>query len=198
MCFGGGSNAASDEAARVEAERKRQVKSSTAAIDRAFAGRGSQLDEFAAALRADFREDATRQKADSDRNLKFGLARGGLTGGSVAADAGKRQGREFQEGLLKGERGVQGSIADLLSADEASKRNLIALAQGGADITTSANNAASALRANIAGARSSGLANDLGDIFSDTRNLFVKQEEAAERRRGLAESQVFADPFSRG
>ncbi len=196
MC-GGGSSKASDEAARQETARKKQVTDASAAIDRAFAGRGGQLDEFADALRGQFRTEAERQKGVADRQLKFSLARGGLTGGSAAADAGTELGREFQEGLLKGERRTQGSLADLLSSDEASRRNLLALAQGGAGITESATSAAAALRSNIAGAKAEGLASDLGDIFTSTRGLFKQQQEAAARRRGLKESEVFADPFSK-
>lgn len=197
MC-GGGSDRASREAQQAEDERKRQVTQATAAIDRAFAGRGSQLDDFAAALREDFRSDALEQKSIADRRLKFSLARGGLTGGSAAVDAGKLLSKDFQKGLLRGERGVQSSLADLAAADEATRQNLVSLAQGGASVSSSAQAAANALRGNIASAESSGLATDLGDIFNTTRGLFVKQEEAAARRRGLAESEIFADPFSRG
>jgi hypothetical protein len=197
MC-GGGNNKAADAANKAEDDRKQQVASATAAIDQAFSGRTGQLDDFANALREDFRADANQQKTVADRRLKFALARGGQTGGSLAVDQGRTLGKEFQKGLLKGERGVQGSLADLSSADEATRQNLIALAQGGAGIGSSAQAASRALQSNISGARASGLANDLGDIFSDTRGLFVKSEEAAARRKGLAESEVFADPFSRG
>lgn len=197
MC-GPDPNKASKKAAKTERERQQQVADTTAAIDKAFAGRGGQLEEFANALRTDFRDKLNREKTDVDRNLKFALARSGNTGGSVAVDAGRRKGREFQDALLQGERGVQGSLADLASADEVSRRNLIGLAQGGAGLTSSVQNAANALRSNIAGAQSQGLAADIGSTFSGTRDLFVKAEEAAARRRGLRESEVFAEPFSRG
>lgn len=196
MCGGGGD--AQRAAEQAERERKQQVRSSTAAIDQAFSGRSGQLEEFLNALRENFRTDATRQKKVADRQLKFSLARGGLTGGSAAADAGTNLGREFQEGLLKGERQSQVSLADLLAADQASKQQLIALAQGGADVSTAARSSATALQANLKNARSSGLAFDIGNIFEQTGDLFVRQQEAAERRRGLKESDIFADPFSRG
>ena len=197
MC-GGGSDKASREAQRQEEARKRQVAQATAAIDRAFAGRSGQLDDFANALREDFRAEAGKQKKVADRRLKFAMARGGLTGGSAAADAGRVLAEDFQKGLLRGERGVQQSLSDLAAADEATRQNLVSLAQGGASVASSARAAANAMRSNIAGARSTGLASDIGDIFSDTRGLFVRAEEAAARRRGLQESEVFADPFSRG
>lgn len=197
MC-GGGGNQASRAAKEAETERQAQVERSTSAIDRAFKGRASQLGDFTEALRGEFRSQAEEQKSDADRRLKFSLARGGLTGGSAAADAGVDLGEEFQKGLLKGESRVQGAVADLGSADEASRRQLIALAQSGAGATTLTQQAVNALRANIGGARATGLSEDVGDIFSNTRALFTKQEEAAARRRGLEEANIFADPFTRG
>ena len=148
-------------------------------------------------MREQFGAEAGRQKTLADRSLKFSLARGGLTGGSAAADIGEQLGDEFQRGILKGERLSQSALADLRSADEASRARLVALAQGGASITSSASAAANALSSNIAGAKSSSGIESLGDIFGDVRGLFVQQQEAAERRRGLKESEVFADPFSR-
>jgi hypothetical protein len=195
MCGGGGD--ASKAAEQAEFKRRKQVAGATSAIDKAFAGRGGQLDDFVSALREQFGAEAGRQKKDADRNLKFSLARGGLTGGSAAADTGTKLGQEFQEGILKGERLSQSALSDLKSADEASRARLVGLAQGGASISGSAQNAANALRTNIGKAKSAGALDSLGDIFGDTRSLFVEQQEAAERRRGLRESEVFAAPFSR-
>jgi len=195
MC--GASQGASKRAEQAEVDRQSQIRSSTSAIDRAFSGRQSQLDDFVAALREDFAGEAGRQKEIADRQSKFSLARGGLTGGSAAADAGTRRGREFQAGLLRGERLSQSSLADLTSADATSRQNLLALAQGGASTTTAATSAAEALRSNISSARSSTSIDALGDIFGETRELFETQQDAEARRRGLKESEVFADPFSR-
>lgn len=195
MC-GGGDDAA-EAAERQERERQEQIRRSTQAIDRAFSGREAQLDDFVNALRAEFRTEARRQKGDADRSLKFSLARGGLTGGSAAADAGARLADDFTRGILQGERQAQDALSRLRSADEASRADLIRLAQGGADVSTAATQASRALQANLEGARSSSLVDGLGDIFSRTRDLFVRQQEAAERRRGLRESEVFANPFSR-
>ena len=102
MC--GPKDTAQRQAQQAEDERRRQIAVATAAIDRAFSGRGGQLADFANALRANFMSEITDQKADADRRLKFALARGGQTGGSLARDSGRQLGEEFQEGLLKGSR----------------------------------------------------------------------------------------------
>ena len=89
-------------------------------------------------------------------------------------------------------------MSDLVAADQASKQNLIALAQGGGSVASAAANSAAALQSNIAGARSRTAVSSLGDIFAQQADVSRAAEEAAQRRRGLEESQVFADPFSRG
>ncbi len=198
MC--GGRDDATKAAQAAEETRKKQVADATGAIERAFGGgeRQGQLDDFIKALRGEFTTEAGRQKKIIDRRAKFGLARSGLTGGSTAADTKVNIGRQFQTGLLESERLSQASLSDLVAADQASKRQLTALAQGGGSVASAAQSSAAALRSNIAGARSSTAVSSLGDIFADQASVSRAAEEAAERRRGLRESQVFADPFSRG
>ncbi len=198
MC--GGRDKATKAAQKAEEARQRQVREATFAIDRAFAGpqRRGQLDDFIKALRGEFTTEAGRQKKVIDRRAKFGLARGGLTGGSAAADVKTDIGRQFQTGLLESERLSQASLSDLVAADQASKQQLTALAQGGASVSTAAAQSASALQSNIAGARSKTSVASLGDIFAQQASVSQAAEEAAGRRKGLRESQVFAEPFSRG
>lgn len=198
MC--GGSDKATKAATAREEQRRRQVQQSTSAIERAFGSeqRKSQLTDFVNALRKQFSTEAGRQRKDVNRRSKFGLARSGLTGGSAAADRSVNIGRQFQTGILEGERLSQSSLADLISADERSKQNLIALSQGGAGITASARQAGEAIRSNLAGARSRIGSESLGDIFTDVEDVLSSSEKAAGRRKGLRESEIFADPFSRG
>lgn len=198
MC--GGADKATKAAQTREDERQRQVASSTAAIERAFGGesRKSQLEDFVNALREQFGTEAARQRKDINRRSKFGLARSGLTGGSAAADRSVNIGREFQGGILEGERLAQSSLADLISADQRSKQNLISLAQGGASVTSAASQAGEALRSNLKSASSRTGIGSLGDIFGDLEGVLTASEKAAGRRRGLRESEIFADPFSRG
>lgn len=197
MC--GGTDNATQAAQQREDERRGQVRRSTSAIQKAFGSdqRKSQLEDFVNALRERFGTEASRQRKDVNRRSKFGLARSGLTGGSAAADRGVNIGRQFQTGVLEGERLSQGALADLISADESSKRSLISLAQGGAGIGESARQAGEALRSNLSSASSATGIGSLGSIFSDVEDVLTASEKAAGRRRGLRESEVFADPFSR-
>lgn len=197
MC-GGGSSSASDAAQAREDERQAEIESATSAIDAAFGNRGAQQQDFVRSLRAFLTGDVRKQQTVAARRSKFGLARAGLTGGSAAIGQGRTLADEFSEGLLRAERGAQGGLADLRAQDEASRLQLLGLAQTGLSSGTAAARASEAIRSNLAGASARGLQQDIGDVFGKTSDLFRSQEEAAERRRGLRESEVFADPFSRG
>ncbi len=196
MC-GGGDSKASDAAQAREDERQAEITRSTGAIDRAFGGRGAQQQEFVNSLREFLTGDVRRQQKVATRRNKFSLARSGLTGGSQSVDQGRTLAEEFTEGLIKAERGAQGGLADLKAQDEQSRLQLLGLAQTGLKAGTAASRASEAIQSNLAGASARGLQGDIGDVFGKTANLFRAQEEAAARRKGLAESDVFADPFSR-
>jgi hypothetical protein len=99
--------------------------------------------------------------------------------------------------LLAGERQAQGGVADLRSRDEQTRMNLLSMIQSGMGATTAAQQAASGMRANLAGAQSQGLVSGLGDVFGGTADLYRRQQEAAQRRRGLSEAEKYANPFSR-
>ena len=196
MC-GGGTDRASQAAEARERSRQRNIAASTQEIDRIFNQRGGQQQDFVNALRDFFTTDIRKQQSDTARQVKFGLARGGLTGGSAAADIGTTLGEEFTQGLLSSEQLAQRSLADLQARDEASRQSLLALAQTGLQPGTAAARASESIRANLEGARSRSRVEGVGDVFGTTADIFRKQAEAAERRRGLKEADIFADPFSR-
>lgn len=197
--MGGESN--STKLAR-EAENARLAKAAeaTTRIDSIYNSdeRQQQYTDYAGALRNYFTEDADRQKTIADRNLKFSMARAGLTGGSASADAGKTLSDEYKRGILQAENSTQASLADLMAQDNQSRLNLIQLANAGTDATTAASNAASAMKASLAGAETTAKAQGLGDIFASTADIYKKQETAAEKRRQqlAALGSNYANPFS--
>ena len=197
MC-GGGNDSASKAAEARETERLAEIKRATSSIDTAFNNRGGQQQDFVKALRSFLSGDVRKQQKIASRGLKFGLARSGLTGGSTAADTGRTLGEEFSSGLLKAERGAQAGLSDLKASDEAARLQLLGLAQTGLSSTTAADRAASAIQSNLAGAKARITSSGVSDVFGKTSDLFRKQAEDAERRRGLSTAQgsIFADPFS--
>lgn len=194
MCFGG-NNRATRQAEQQERARQTRISGNVGQINAAFAGREPQYADFASALRERFGTDLSRQRTDAARQSRFSLARGGLTGGSAAVDAGRLLRREADEGSLTAERKAQSELAKLRSADEASRLQMISLAQSGSDIGNAASQTASALRANLEGGQSEALAGGLGDVFGRTAAGYRAQQDAAQRRRGLREAEVYTNPF---
>lgn len=196
MC--GSSNRAARAAEQAERERQARVSANVESINRAFAGREGQYADFLDALRSYYTSDLNRQQQDASRQLKFALARSGLTGGSQAAYAGKELAREANRGAITAEQRAQNALASLRAQDEQSRLAMISLAQSGQNIGDAATQTANALRANINAAQSEGLASGLGDVFGNTAATYKAMKEAAALRRGLKDSEIYASPFTRG
>lgn len=187
----GGASGAQRAAERAEAERQAGIRNAIGQINAVFdsPGRQSQYDDYINAVRERLTTDANRQKAMADRRLKFSMARQGLTGGSAQVDANRTLGEDFSQGLLEAERRAQGAGSDLRSQDEATRMNLIQLAQSGLDATTAAQRAGAAMQASADTARSGAFAQGLGDVFGSTADIYRRQEDAAARRRAANEVQ---------
>lgn len=181
----GGNDRAQKEAQRAEEQRQAGIRQTSAGVEAAFSSpeRQQQYTDFYSATRDLGMTDLNQQKTIADRNAKFALARGGLTGGSRSRDVGTALGQDYVEGLLNVDRRAQGSMADLMAADQVSKNNLLGLAQSGLDLTTASQNAASALRANLQSGESTRLAGGLGELFGTASDLKRQSEDARIRRQ---------------
>lgn len=169
-----------------EAERQFKMGEATNRLNAVFDSpeRQAQIAAFLAALRDQYGTQLNRQKKVQDRNLKFSMARSGLTGGSAAVDANRLLGEEFSEGLVNAESRAQEAVGSLRSQDEASRMGLISMIRSGLDSTTAASRAGSAMQANAQSAQGAAMSQGLGDMFGGTAALYKQQTEAAERRRG--------------
>jgi len=186
MGSGNSARRAQQQAERAEQERQARIAQTTQRINSIYdsPGRQQQYADFLSAVRDHYVTDANRQKAIADRNLKFSMARSGLVGGSADRDAKRTLGEEYTQGILSAENKAQSALSDLRAQDEASRLNLIQLAQSGLDTTTAAQRAGAAIRASAEGVRADSLAQGLGDIFGATANTYKQQQEYAARRQG--------------
>lgn len=189
---------AAKDAATAEAQRQARISQNVSDINSAFAGREGQYQDFGNALRSQYDDALALQRGEAQRQNKFALARGGLTGGSAAIDAGRQLQRENDQGVLQAERQVQKGVADLRSSDEQARTQLIGLAQSGNDIGNAGAQTAAIMRANLQGAGTTNPAMALGDVFGQTAQTYRAMQDAAQRRRGLKEAQLYAGSFARG
>lgn len=182
----GGAGKAQKKADKAEQERQARIAETTSRINSVYdaPARTKQYGDFLSAVRENYVRDADRQKAVNDRQLKFSTARNGLIGGSADRDAKRTLGEEYTTGILNAENKAQSAFSDLKSQDEASRLNLIQLAQSGLDSTTAAARAGAAISASAQGVKADSLAHGLGDIFGSTAATYKTQQETAARRAG--------------
>lgn len=184
--MGVGNNKAQTVAAQNDAWRQSQIASSVDAINSAYNNprREADIQDFLGATRSFYGNELGRQKTIADRSTRFALARNGLTGGSAAIDANRTLGENYQQGVLQADRLAQGAAANLRTADEQARLNLIAQAQQGADMTTSASQAASALQNSLQAGNAGVKADALGDVFSGLSNIWTTSQQNAAQNRG--------------
>lgn len=181
----GGSNKAQEQASANEAARQAAITNTQAQVNAVFNDpkREGDIQDYMGGLREFYGQDLSRQKADTDRQLKFAMARGGLVGGSTQVDQQKRFGEDYNKALLGVEQKVQGAGAQLRSSDQDARARLISLATSGLDATTGAQQAAASMRNNLAADRSTNMAQGIGDMFGSYSKYFNESKDAAERRR---------------
>lgn len=181
----GTSNSASKAAAAADADRQRQIQSSISQIQSAYSSpaRQAQYENYGRTLNDYYTGQVKEQGETNARNLKFAMARSGLTGGSAAVDADTQFQKDYVKGLLTASQQAQAGKASLISADENAKQQLIALAQQGAYTGTAATQTAEAQRAALESARGNYNPAALGDLFKGTAEIYRNQQTAAANRR---------------
>lgn len=181
----GGSDDAANEANRAEANRQAKISETQARVNEVFASptRAAEIEDTTGAVRDYYTTDLNKQKSNSDRNLKFALARGGLTGGSAQVDQQRVLGDEYAQGVLDVERLALGAGTELSAADQAAQQQLISLATTGLDATTAASQSAAAMQTNLEASKNNALAQGLGDVFGQTKSFADQARDASERRR---------------
>lgn len=138
--------------------------------------REGQYTEIADAVRQMAMRDLDRQYSQASQRNTFGLARNGLQGGSVDAEAGGELAELYGEGKLKATQAGQQSASDLRSTDEKTRQNLISLAQSGLDTGTAASMAAGQMSAAADLARSQAAGASVGRLFDDMTQAYMNNQ----------------------
>lgn len=189
MCGGGGNAAAAAQA--TEDARQANISQNVNQIDSSFANRAPQYQQYLGATRNLYNTELGRQQGIASRNLKFGLARSGLTGSSVAADQGDELGREMAQGSIAAEQKAQSGLAGLQNQDNSERLQLISLAQSGADVGNVATQSADAQRANLGAAMAGSTASGLGDVFGGITTDVNNYNNASAARKGVNNSNQY-------
>ncbi|WP_116791459.1 hypothetical protein [Achromobacter dolens] len=150
------------------------------------AGRSALYDQQRKAVTDLNRRDVDRQFLEAERANRFGLARAGLSGGSADIDSNAELQRRTNEGLIKAAGIGDQAAADLQTADERSRQNLISMAQSGIDTGQAAQMALSQLDANSANAASARSGATVGNLFGDLAQAYLYGQQQQGARAGAA------------
>lgn len=190
------SNSATTAATNQAAQQAATVNNQINSINSAFANRQGQYNSYLSALNTSYQTQLQQQQASAGRQLKFSLARGGQTGGSIAAQQGGELQREEGQGQITAQEQAQAKLAGLQSSDVAEKQQMISLAESGANIGNAAQQTATALQANLNNAQTNLGPNTLGQVFGGITNTTNAMNTAYASRMGLRAAQAYANPFS--
>jgi hypothetical protein len=185
----GGSDRATREAQAAEDARRRQVEATQRQIEAIFTDptREAGIADVENATRDYLGSDLDRQNTKALRELKFALARDGLTQGSRDVDTNRQAAEAYLRGAIEVQRRANAAGNALRQADQSSKINLFSLAQNGLDMTTAARQAGEAMRSNLGMAKTDALQTGLGDLFTDLGGVYKRSRE----RRG----ELLAQPY---
>jgi len=181
----GSSNHAAQAAQQADAQRQAQIQDSVRQITAAYSSpqRQQQYQDYGANLLKYYTGEVNDQEKVNARNLKFAMARSGLTGGSAAVDSNNQLQQDYTKGLLKASQASQGGVAALEQADQASKNQLISLAEQGAYTGAIPTQVAQAQQAALGSASNYMNASALGDLFAGTAKVYTNEQTAAANRR---------------
>lgn len=191
----GTNNQAANAANAANASRQAAINASVAQIQSAYGTpqRQAQYDQYGNNLESYYTNQVNEQEAQNARNLKFAMARSGLTGGSAAADANTQLQKDYSQGLIQATQQAQAGKASLQQADINSENQLVSLAEQG-DMTGSIpSEITSAQQTSLNAAQNYDTANALNGLFKGTANIYNTEQTAAATR--AAQSNPIGSPY---
>jgi hypothetical protein len=129
--------------------------------------------------------DVQKQFEEASRQNKFGLARSGLAGGSVDIDSNAQLQEKNNEGLMKATGIADAAAAELKTADERSRQNLITMAQSGIDTGDAQQMALRGLEATAQQAQGKRTDATIGNLFGDLSQAYLYRQLGAGQRSGM-------------
>ena len=134
-------------------------------------------------------QEVDRQAGVAEQANRFGLARSGLSGGSVDIDSNSELDRRTNEGLLRAGGIADQSAADLKAADERTRSSLISMAQSGIDTGSAATMALNGLKVNADSVAAERSGSTVGNLFNDMSQAYLYNQQ------GLGTATGSANPY---
>ena len=182
--MGATGNNAANAANAANAQQQASIAIAVNQINAAYSNpaRQAQYQQYQNNLNNYYTGQVNNQEAINARNLKFAMARSGLTGGSAATDSNTQLQKDYTQGLLQASQQAQAGTSALEQADINAKNQLIGLAQQGNYTGQIPQAAAQSQNAALTAAQNYGGANALGNLFTSTQGIYQNEATAAANR----------------
>lgn len=181
----GTGNSAANAANAFNVQQQKQIQDSVNQINAAYTNpnRTDQYASYNKNLSDYYTGNVNNQEAINARNLKFAMARSGLSGGSAAVDSNTQLQKDYSQGLIQASQQATAGTSALQQADINAKNQLISMAQAGGSIGQIPGQIASAQQATLGAAGAYGGANTLNNLFAGTQNIANNEATAAALRK---------------
>jgi len=181
----GTGNSAANAANAANAQQQAAIQNSIGQITSAYnnPNRANQYKQYNQNLSNYYTGQVNNQEAINARNLKFAMARSGLTGGSAAVDSNTQLQKDYTQGLLNASQAATAGTSALEQSDVNAKNQLIGLAQQGNFTGAIPTQIAQAQNASLGAAANYGQANNLGNVFAGTAGIYQNEQTAAANRK---------------
>lgn len=181
----GTGNSAAKAAQQANDSRQAGINAAVDKINTAYSSpaRQSQYENYGTNLQNYYTGQVNNQEGVNARNLKFAMARSGLTGGSASVDANTQLQKDYTQGLLQASQQAQAGKASLQQSDINAKNQLIGLAEQGAYTGAIPTQIAQAQQASTGAAQNYGSANALGNLFAGTSQIYQNEQTSAANRK---------------
>ena len=111
-------------------------------------------------------DSLSKQREDAGRNVRFNVARSGLTGGSVDVDENQNLANRYSEGVIQANANADGIVNNVRSKDEATRADLISRINAGMDANSASQAALAQIQNNQNIAKVDGQSNLLSNFFN--------------------------------
>jgi hypothetical protein len=174
--MGGGGDGGAGQLRADEAARQAKIQAAVDAVNAQFSGtnRNAMYTDIGDATKAVATRDLDKQFTNASKQNLFGLARAGLLGGSVDAEASGDLQQRYGEGKIRAEQAGVGAASDLQATDEKTRQNLIGLAQSGIDTGTAAQLASGQMSAAAQAAKANTQQASVGRLFDDLSQAYLQ------------------------
>lgn len=164
-------------------------------INNIYAARAPDYAKMASSTYDAAKSALDQQARKTGLGLKFAMARGGQTGGSVQADKNAAFATDYARGVLGAKKAGDQAGMNLYNADQASKQRLIGLIQSGLSATDAAQ-AAAAMQSAELGAQGSMIpAYSASGFFGDLAPAIAQSYYQHQYDNAYRQQQLGSDPY---